>query len=148
MTKTTTITHAGSILLMLILLLSTLTISAKKAKKEKPIPAPKIQTLYMYGVSASFNDSIIYITDIQRVDSAYLKGKYMLGGITDYVSQMNTYFAKATGDRRTNTVFFKTTRQKAEKAYVKLRKRYTNSSGMDIKPLSESEFRFTGVKPE
>ena len=46
-----------------------LTLSAKK----KNTSATKIdtRTIYMYGISPSFNDTIVYMTDVQVVDSAY-----------------------------------------------------------------------------
>ena len=52
------------ILLSALLLLSTLTLSAKK--KQQPS-----QTIYLYALSASFNDTIVYITDSTTVDSEY-----------------------------------------------------------------------------
>lgn len=102
-------------------------------------------TVYMYGLSASFNDSIVYLTDVQKVDSAYfIEGKF-LGGLREYTGQMNIYFTEKDGERRTNTVFFKRTRKDAEKAYVKLRKRYTNDA-IDLRPLPSTEFAFKAMK--
>lgn len=106
-------------------------------------------TLYMYALSTSFKDSVVYMTDIQKVDGAYLLPKGFLGGMTEYVSQLNSHFAAkgfVDGTKRTNVVFFKTTRQKAEKAYMKLRKRYQNPAVI-LTPLPESEFTFKAVAP-
>lgn len=127
------------ILLLSLAMALCLIVGAKKDKGVEPT------TVYMYGLSASFNDSIVYLTDVQKVDSAYfIKGKF-LGGLSEYTSQMNQYFSGKDGDRRTNAVFFKTTRTKAEKAYVKLRKRYAGKD-VDLRPLSESDFTFKPVR--
>ena len=41
----------------------------------------KVPRLYVFGIAASFNDSVVYITDIQQVDSAWMatKTKFLLG---------------------------------------------------------------------
>lgn len=117
-------------------------VQAKKSKVETT-------TLYMYALSTSFKDSVVYMTDIQKVDGAYLLPKGFLGGMTEYVSQLNSHFAAkgfVDGTKRTNVVFFQKTRQKAEKAYMKLRKRYQNPAVI-LTPLPESEFTFKAVAP-
>lgn len=131
------------ILFILLSLCLSIGIQAKKESKTELV------TVYLYGMSSSFRDSVVYMTDIQKVDGAYLLPKGLLGGLSEYVSQMNTHFAKqgfVDEKKRINTVFFKTTRKKAEKAYLKLRKRYQNSAVI-LKPLPESEFIFKTIAP-
>lgn len=134
------------IILFSLAIILALTVSAKKEKAVKQPQAPKVQALYLYGMSSSFNDSIVYITDIQKVDSAYLTSKYCLGGIREYVAQMNAHFNKTPDSRRTNTVFFKKDRKKAEKAYLKLRKRYEKQK-TELTPVAEGDFKFKSVTP-
>ena len=58
--------------LILLLAVGTLTmagISSASAKKRQ------LSHIYMFGFSASFNDSTIYFTDIQTVDSAWIDDK-------------------------------------------------------------------------
>ena len=117
--------------------------SASAKSKADPSFSAKV---YMYAISASFNDSTVYITDVQEVDSAYLVKKTFLGGLKRYSEQLDNYFREKNGERRTNTVFFKTTRKKAEKQYVKLRKRYT-SGDVKLLVLPTGEFTFTAVRP-
>lgn len=133
------------IILFSLAIILAVTVSAKKKEAKQP-QGPKVQALYLYGVSSSFNDSIVYITDIQKVDSAYLSSKYCLGGIKEYVYQMNSHFNKTPDSRRTNTVFFKKDRRKAEKAYVKLRKRYAKQK-IELTPVAEGDFKFKSVLP-
>lgn len=122
-----------------------LTLSAKK----KNTSATKIdtRTIYMYGISPSFNDTIVYMTDVQVVDSAYFESKHILGGFTSYVDQLNTYFKEKGDARRTNTVYFKKTRKKAEKAYTKLRRKY-NVPEIELKIIPTGEFTFKTVGKE
>ncbi|MCM1079502.1 MAG: hypothetical protein NC344_07815 [Bacteroidales bacterium] len=123
----------------------TVCVCAKKSKTAKP-SAKYSTTIYMFGVSASFNDSTVYFTDVQEVDSAYLVRKVYLGGFRSYSDQMNSYFQSKTGERRTNTVYFKKQRARAEKTLAKLRKRYANS-GVVMQTVPASEFTFQGVRP-
>ena len=47
---------------------------------------------YMFGFSASFNDSIVYFTNIQEVDSVWFtQKKSMLAGRSHYSNQLREY---------------------------------------------------------
>ena len=47
---------------------------------------------YMFGFSASFNDSIVYFTTIQEVDSVWFtQKKNMLAGRSNYSNQLRDY---------------------------------------------------------
>lgn len=128
---------------MFALLLSfSATVSAKSKKN-----ASNSITLYMYGVSTSFNDSTVYITDVQEVENAYIQNKRFLGGAREYAEQMNSYCTANYGDRRTNAIFFKKTRVKAEKAYVKLRKRYAKH-GIELQAIPTGSFNFKAIRPD
>lgn len=134
------------ILILSLLCALTLCVHARKSKTSGHSTKHNA-TVYMFGVSASFNDSTVYFTGVQEVDSAYYVKKMYLGGYKEYADQLNGYLLSKTGERRTNVVFFKKKRAKAEKAYAKLRKRYTNS-GVVMKEISADEFKFKGVRPE
>ena len=56
--------------------------------KSKMVPR-----IYMFGFSASFTDSIVYFTNVQAVDSAWVesKGNYLLGR-DNYSYQLKNYF--------------------------------------------------------
>lgn len=127
-------------LLLLLVLGVALTASAreKQQKGHKPLP------VFLYAVSTSFNDSITYITDIQKVDSGYMERRHILGGMREYVGQMDAYY-KAKGQRRLNTVFFKTNRKKAEKGFIKLKKKLVKN-GANLKVLPQGEFTFKSEK--
>lgn len=122
-----------------------LPLSAKK--KNTQATRLETKTIYMYGLSPSFNDTIVYMTDVQVVDGAYFVSKHILGGFTSYVDQLNSYFKEKGDARRINTVYFKKTRKKAEKAYTKLRRKY-NVPGTELKIIPTGEFTFKTVCQE
>ena len=117
---------------------------ASAKEKQKKQKGPKSIPVFLYAVSSSFNDSITYITDIQKVDSGYMEHKHILGGMREYVGQLDAYY-KAKGQRRLNTVFFKKDRKKAEKGFIKL-KRKLMKNGANLKVLPQGEFTFKSEK--
>lgn len=120
---------------------------AKKTEKAPKEDKNSNITLYMYGVSMSFTDTIRYVTDIQKVDSAYLYNKSFLGGANEYAAQMSAYFQEKVGDKRVNAVFFAKTRKDAEKKYLKLKNKYVKH-GVAFQPLPVADFSFKAVRQE
>lgn len=127
----------------------------KKQKKalEKQLQNAKIDTrkaetyatpVYMFGVSAQFGDTIVYITDICEVDNAELTRKY------DYLTFRSEYsyqFTQFLGDsyncsNQTTSVFFDKNKKKLMKRFSKLVKRYMESKDMKAKMIGTDEFKF------
>ena len=112
----------------------------------------KTKSMFMFGFSASFKDSTVYITDIQNVEGAWYdtKTKFLLGRdsysyqlkqhMTDQMSQPN----------RVCMVFYATNKKKAEKQYLKLKKKYVDKAkgSFDVRYLSQSDFKFEAVDVE
>ena len=101
--------------------------------------------MYMFGFSASFKDSVIYVTDIQDVQGAWIetKSKFLMGR-DRYSEQLKTHLSEQLLLKdRVCVVFFEKSKKKAEKKYLKLMKKYKN--GYDIRYLNSSQFRFEAV---
>ena len=110
---------------------STLPLSAKSTQASKA---------YMFGFSASFNDSIVYFTDIQEVDSVWTNGKgRFLAGRNQYSYQLREYFTTKLGmARRTCVVVSSLKRKDVEKKYAKMKKQYIenwNPIAISKKPI-------------
>lgn len=111
-----------------------------------PVITPKA---YMFGFVANFNDSVIYFTDIQTVDSVWYdkKTKYLLGR-SGYSNQLRDYFTnEMKKPHSTCIVIYALKRKDAEKKFVKLRKKYTgkNAGSYEIRNLNENEFHFKSL---
>ena len=80
---------------------------------------------YMFGFVASFNDSIVYFTDIQEVDSVWLSSKKkMLAGRSNYAYQLRNYCSQALGQtNRTVVIISATKRKDVEKKLIKMKKK-------------------------
>ena len=132
---------AAAVLLMTMGTLST-------AVEAKPKQVPKV---YIFGFSASFKNPVVYLTDIQELDSAWIdsKTKFLLGRNT-YSTQLKEYLTQSVNDsHRTCVVMFSTEKAKAEKKYMKLKRTYTVKAkakdGYDVKYLDRKDFSFETV---
>ena len=118
------------------------------AVEAKPKQVPKV---YIFGFSASFKNPVVYLTDIQELDSAWIdsKTKFLLGRDT-YSTQLKEYLTQSVNDsHRTCVVMFSTEKAKAEKKYMKLKRTYTVKAkakdGYDVKYLDRKDFSFETV---
>lgn len=131
--------HLKQILLCVAMILGTINVSA----------ANDPQTVYIYGFAASFNDSTVYITEIQQLDSAYIDSKTkFLYSRNNYSAQMRDYLQTVGFPHATCITSFALKRKDAEKKYLKLRKRYLEKGAYNIKYLKESDFKFQAIKPQ
>ncbi len=105
----------------------------------------KTSHMYMFGFSASFKDSIVYVTDIQDVQGAWIdkKTKFLLGR-EKYSDQLKTFLTNQRQESgRVCVIFFKTKKKKAEKMYLKLMKKY--KKGYEVRYLNATEFKFEAI---
>ena len=114
--------------------------------KAKNYVTPKA---YMFGFAASFNDSIVYFTDIQQVDSVWFtQKKDMLTGRSEYSSQLRSYCAeKLDQPRRTCVVIGYAKLKKVEKKFEKMKKMYLQNkkATYDVRFIKEEDFKFQAV---
>ena len=101
---------------------------------------------YMFGFSASFNDSIVYFTTIQEVDSVWFtQKKNMLAGSSNYSNQLRDYCNdKLNQPKRTCIVVGNKSLKKVEKKYEKMKKMYTQNkkATYDVHFIPEEDFKF------
>ena len=127
--------------LMKYIILSALLLAAL-AVDAKPL---KTNSLYMFGFSASFKDSVVYVTDIQQVEGAWIdhKTKFLLGR-DQYSTQLKEHLEESMQQKnRICMVIFATKKKKAEKKYIKLLKNY--QKGYDIRYLNAPQFKFMAI---
>ena len=122
-----------------ILLLFLLFASAASAKKNK---TPQPQRIYIYGMAASFVDSVAYITPIQPLDSAYIGEHGFLKDRTLYSLQLAGYMERIGKQDMTCCVWYETKEAKAQKKYDKLKKRYVKDHDVKLVSLEGSTFAF------
>ena len=81
--------------------------------------------VYLFGLSASFKDSTVYITDIQKIDNADFapKTKFMYNR-DGYSRQLKTYVKELGVEHPTCITFYSTDKKKIDKRYAKVRQKY------------------------
>ena len=110
--------------------------------------AGSYKTVYLYGVAISLNDSTVYITDIQKVDSVWVEKNGFLYSRENYSYQLKDHM-RAQGKNDVTTVTFYADKQKdIEKKFIKTRKRFTNPKyGYDVKYIAATDFRYDRIIP-
>lgn len=115
--------------------------------------AKRIQSkhMYIFGFAASFKDSVVYMTEIQDVPNVWYdtKSKFLLGR-DNYSAQLKEYFRdKLQMPDRVCMVIFAKTMKKAEKKYLKLRKKYLSdkkhTSTYEVRYVTTQDFKFEAV---
>jgi len=110
--------------------------------------APKV---YMFGFAASFNDSTVYITDIQEVDGAYMaeKTKFLVNR-DEYSYQLRNYLQGQGKQYPTCITSYAYNRKDALKKYEKIKKRYIdkNKGRYIVVNIDNTQFTFQPVSPD
>ncbi len=114
--------------------------------RKQPVPH-----MYMFGMAASFNDTIIHFTDIQELDSVWIetKNNFLLER-SGYSSQLRDFLTQQQQmGNRTCIVFYNQKRSKLQKEYEKVMRLYTKSKDgqqhFDIRHLDPQQFHFTTI---
>lgn len=126
------------IIMVAIALLLAATVTAKKQP---------VQRIYIFGMAATFTDTIVHFTPIQEVDSAWMDSKTnFLAGREYYSYQLRDYLAAQQMPHRTCIVVADTDRKKLEKKYLKMKKLYAQPKPLaqhyDIRYLTDADFHF------
>lgn len=105
---------------------------------------------YLFGFVASFQDSIVYFTDIQQLDTIWVsEKKHLLAGRSNYAYQLRDHFSQQLNmPQRTCVVIGGANRKKIEKKFQKMLRQYNSPKGRrryDVRMLPSSEFTFKPV---
>jgi len=135
-------TYHSRILCLAALLLAVLSCQNAEAKR---IAVPHV---YVFGLAASFTDSLVYITDIQSLDSAWVEKKTgFLQDRSQYSYQLRDYLAdKLKQPHRTCIVFYNQKREKLQKKLQKITRLYTQpkdgAQKFEVRRISATDFSF------
>lgn len=102
------------------------------------------QTIYIFGVSSSFSDTLVHITEIQEIKGSNLVNRNgFLMSRSLYSYQLKTYLENSLNlPNRTCTVCFSTKRRSIEKQYDKVKNRYATMKSVAVRPLDATVFQF------
>lgn len=104
--------------------------------------------VYMFGIVTSFNDSVLYMSQVQLVDSAYTdkKNKFLYSR-ENYSYQLKNYIKSLGVENPTCITVYGFKKNKIEKKYSKIRKKFAEKDKYLIKYLAADEFKFSPIIP-
>lgn len=120
----------------------------KEAKKEAKHPLSAKDKVYLFGVGLNFNDSSLYITEVQELSYVRLDKKTrFLPSRLDYSLQFKEYLEGKLGlKNETVSIFFSDKKKKASKWFYKMKKRYLDMGTTNMHIVETDRFQFK--KPE
>ena len=100
------------------------------------------KTVYVWGVSIAFPDSVVYFTEIQPIDGVVLENK-LLPNRHLYSYELKDYMSFEEGKPgRTSFIYFSTKRSKLEKKELKIRRKLIERENKTVRYLG-GKFKFT-----
>lgn len=120
-------------------------IASQVSAKDKEVKA------YMFGFAASFNDSTIYMTDIQEVSGAYSADKSgFLVNRDEYSYQLRNYIQGLGKKYPTCITSYAYNKKDIQKKYDKIKKRYLekNKGRYILVNITNDEFTYKPVSPD
>lgn len=107
----------------------------------------KNKSVYAFGFSTSFTDSIVYYTELQVLDSVQLGKDRSLPFREHYSYQLKNYLEYQKGEKnRTCMIYFSDNQAKLSKELNKLLAKYKKNKTVRLEGLKQNEFSFK--KPE
>ena len=103
---------------------------------------------HIFGFATSFNDSTVYLTEIQYVDSAYIGKSNFLFSRENYSYQLQNYLKSKGIATPTCVTTFAKKQKNIEKKYLKMRKRYEKKGTYQIKFIPLQDFLYKGIAPQ
>jgi len=105
--------------------------------------------LFVFGFVSSFNDSTVYFTEIQQMDSAWVDKKTgFLYSRDNYSYQLREYMKGMGIEHPTCVTSYSPKRKDIEKKYTSMRKKYSGNKGYTIKYITANEFQYNPIAPD
>lgn len=119
--------------------------NAEQPDAQTRVVAPN--TIYVFGVSQSLSDSVVYVSGITEITGATLGAKGFLLNRSHYSAQLHDYLLKqGAAPNQTAAVFFEKTSKKAFKRLNKVKQRLAKPRAglppLVIREVTNHEFRF------
>lgn len=129
--------HIGTGILLLVLCSA----FSLKGKSDK--------TVYAFGMAASFNDTVVYYTDIQPLDSVTLDKNGFLPKREAYTYQLKNYLEYDLKKQNyTCMIYFSPNKGRLEKEAAKMKGKYRRTTDVTLQRIEPSAFAFKKPQEE
>ena len=97
----------------------------------------------MFGISLNSNDSVVYLTDVQRLDSIIIDDEGAIQNYAGYSMQLKVYLEGTLGKvNQTCAVAYSEKKKKLEKRYLKARKKFLGNKDKALHQIGATDFAF------
>ncbi len=103
-----------SILATLVILFA---VSPNAAAKKSDV---KTSDLYVFAISFSFSDSIMYMSSVQKLENMTIREKYFLDERADLAGQFKKWVEEETSSQQIATLYYFDKKKKADAKYSKV----------------------------
>ncbi len=129
--------------LYLICLLGILQLPILAAPKENKENTEETKRIYMYGIAIDFNDSTVYLTDVQYLDSIVMKPDGSIHNLSGYSLQLRVYLEDQLNEtNQTCAVIYSDKKRKLEKRFSATRRKFQYDKSKTIKLIGTDDFAF------
>ena len=139
-----TIERMKKVLFIFLFALVATTAVAREKKETKKVKEVEAVPVYIWGASISFSDSIVYFTEIQKLDSVALENGF-LPHRQYYAYELKDYMNfNENMPGRISVIYFDEKQSKLVKKEQKIKKRLVEKEGKTVRYLGS---KFSFVKP-
>lgn len=100
-----------------------------------------MQDMYVFAISMSFSDSVMYMSTIQKIDGVVLRDKYFFDERAGYANQFKKWMEEETSSQQLAALYYLETRKKADRKYAQIRKQAIKKHGGEIVTVPDFKFR-------
>lgn len=126
---------AYSILASIIILFAA---SSNVAAKKSDV---KSSDLYVFAISFSFSDSIMYLSSVQKLENMTVREKYFLDERAELAGQFKKWIEEETSSQQIATLYYFEKKKKADAKYSKVCERAIKKHGGTIVTVPDFWFK-------
>lgn len=100
----------------------------------------RLVDVYMFAASFSLLDSVIYISDIQKVDNVIVNNKWFIKERSTFESQFTDHISADLNESQLTSLYYSEKLKKMQKSRARLIKRNAKKNGFYLYQVSDFKF--------
>ena len=104
------------------------------------------ENIYMFAASFSLIDSVLFVSDVQKVDDVTVNNKWFVKERASFEAQFTDHVRGGFNESSLTSIYFSEKSQKMNKRRAKLIKRNARKNGFNL--VQVSDFKFVNPDPQ
>lgn len=104
------------------------------------------ENIYMFAASFSLIDSVLFVSDVQKVDDVIVNNKWFVKERASFETQFTDHVRGGFNESYLTSIYFSEKSQKMSKRRAKLIKRNARKNGFNL--VQVSDFKFVNPDPQ